>query len=44
MKKIRAVNYLALDLEMNKDDQDNINKIIQVGVEQKTFPFEVCCL
>lgn len=32
MKKIRPINYLSLDLEMNKDDQDNITKIIQVGI------------
>lgn len=30
--KIRNQNYLALDLELNKDDQDNLTKIIQVGV------------
>lgn len=33
MKKIRDVNYLALDLELNKDDQtDQTTKIIQVGI------------
>lgn len=30
--RCRPTNYLALDLEMNKDDQDNLTKIIQVGV------------
>lgn len=30
--KIRNQNYLALDLELNKDDKDNLTKIIQVGV------------
>ena len=29
---VRDQNYLALDLELNKDDQDNLTKIIQVGV------------
>lgn len=31
-KNIRNQNYLALDLELNKDSQDNLTKIIQVGV------------
>jgi DNA polymerase III alpha subunit (gram-positive type) len=32
VRYIRNQNYLALDLELNKDDQDNLTKIIQVGV------------
>ncbi len=29
---VRDQNYLSLDLELNKNDQDQITKIIQVGV------------
>lgn len=29
---VRNQNYLAIDLELNKNDQDQITKIIQVGV------------
>lgn len=41
--KVRNQNYLALDLELNKDDQDNLTKIIQVGVAvgNPTSPNEI---
>jgi inhibitor of KinA sporulation pathway (predicted exonuclease) len=29
---VRSQNYLALDLELNKDDNDQLTKIIQVGI------------
>lgn len=32
MINVRPTNYLSLDLEMNKDDKDNLTKIIQVGI------------